>query len=77
MHKNNMYIPNIVEIEQTFMDELHKTPYSRHPSYQKMIPMIKKYFFWPNMKKEVVEYLAHCLECQQVKPENQHPGVLL
>ena len=52
------------------MNELHKRPYSGHPRYQNMITMIKKYLFWTNMKKEVVEYLAHCLECQQVKEEH-------
>jgi len=29
------------------------------------------------MKKEVAEYLAHCLECHQVKGEHQHPPRLL
>eukprot|EP00253_Pinus_taeda_P008175 PITA_08175 len=29
------------------------------------------------MKKDVVEYLARCLECQQVKAEHQHPTGLL
>ena len=56
------------------MNEIHKKPYSRHPGYQKIITLIIKDLFWPNMKKEVVEYLAHCLECQQVKVENQHPA---
>ena len=35
--------------------------------------MIRKDFFWPNMKKQVAEYLASCVECQQVKVEHQHP----
>ena len=42
-----------------------------------MITMIRNDFFWPNMKKEVAEYLARCLECQQVKGEHQHPAGLL
>ena len=29
------------------------------------------------MKTEVVEYIATCLECQQVKTEHQHPVGLL
>ena len=29
------------------------------------------------MKKEVVEYLAHCIECQQVKVEHQYLAGLL
>ena len=29
------------------------------------------------MKKDVAEYLAHCIECQQVKAEHQHSSRLL
>ena len=29
------------------------------------------------MKNEVAEFLARCIECQQVKVEHQHPGCLL
>lgn len=29
------------------------------------------------MRRDVVEYLARCLECQQVKAEHQHPAGLL
>jgi len=42
-----------------------------------MITMLRKDFFWPNMKNEVAEFLARCLECQQVKVEHQHPFRLL
>ena len=34
--------------------------------------MMRKDFFWPNMKKEVEKYLGCCLEFQQVKAEHQH-----
>jgi len=29
------------------------------------------------MKKDVAEYLARCLECQQIKVEHQHPAGML
>eukprot|EP00253_Pinus_taeda_P012175 PITA_12175 len=29
------------------------------------------------MKKDIAEYLARCLECQQIKAEHQHPAGLL
>ena len=29
------------------------------------------------MKSEVVEYIARCLDCQQVKTKHQHPAGLL
>ena len=77
LHKNKLYIPNSADIKLTVVVELHKRPYSGHPRYQKMITMIRKDLFWPNMKKEVAEYLARCIECQHVKDEHQHPVRLL
>jgi hypothetical protein len=29
------------------------------------------------MKKDIVEYIARCMECQKVKAEHRHPGGLL
>ena len=77
LYKNRLYIPNTREIKLSVMDELHKITYSRHSGYQKMITMIRKDSFWPNMKKEVDEYLARCLQFQQVQEEHQHPIGLL
>eukprot|EP00253_Pinus_taeda_P021430 PITA_21430 len=42
-----------------------------------MITAIRKEYFWPGMKKNIAEYLARCLECQQIKAEHQHPAGLL
>ena len=77
MYKNKLYVPNILEIKLLIINEVHKRPYSRHPGYQKMITMLRKEYFWPNMKNEFVEYIARCIECQQVKAKHQHPAGLL
>ena len=39
--------------------------------------MLRKDYFWPNMKNELAEYIARCFEYQQVKSEHQHPAGLL
>ena len=39
--------------------------------------MLRKDYFWPNMKNELAEYIIGCFECQQVKTEHQHPAGLL
>jgi len=59
------------------LDEFHKSPYAAHPGYQNLFSAIKKDYYWPSMRKDIVEYLAKCLECQQVKAEHQHPARLL
>ena len=72
-----MYVPNVPKVKLLILDEIHKNPYSGHPGYQKTITMLRKEYFWPNMKTEVAEYIAMCFECQQVKTEHQHPAGLL
>ena len=59
------------------LNEVHKIPYSKHPGYQKMITMLRKVYLWPNMKNEVAEFIARCIECQQVKAKHHHPTGIL
>eukprot|EP00253_Pinus_taeda_P016502 PITA_16502 len=75
--KKWLYVPNQSRIKNLIMDEFHVSHYAGHPGYQKMITAIRKEYFWPGMKKNIVEYLSQCLECQQIKAEHQHPAGLL
>jgi hypothetical protein len=76
-YKGRLYILNCDDLKRFIMDELHKRPYTGHPGYQKMITTTRKLFYWPRLKKDIVDYLAKCLECQQVKAEHRHPAGLL
>eukprot|EP00253_Pinus_taeda_P019990 PITA_19990 len=75
--QQRIYVPNQNKIKSLIMDEFHISHYAGHPGYQKMMTAIRKEYFWPGMKKDVVEYLARCLECQQIKAEHQHLAGLL
>ena len=76
-YRRRFYIPDCDDLKRFILDELHKRPYSSHPRYHKMITATRKQFYWPVMKKDIAEYLAKCIECQQVKAEHQHPAELL
>jgi hypothetical protein len=45
--------------------EMYNVPYVGHPGYQKTIEAIKNQYYWSGMKKEVVECIVKCLECQR------------
>ena len=64
LYKDRMYVP---KVKLLILDEIHKTPYSGHPGYQNTITVLRKEYFWPNMKTELTEYIARCYEFQQVK----------
>ena len=70
-------VPNDEEIKKQILYEAHNTPYAMHPGTTKMYRDLKKHFWWPRMKRDVVEYVARCLTCQQVKAKQQRPGGLL
>jgi hypothetical protein len=76
-YKGRLYILNCDNWKMFIMYELHKRPYASHSGYQKMVTATRMLFYWPRMKKDIVDYLAKCLECQQVKVEHRHPTGLL
>jgi hypothetical protein len=77
LYKNRVYVPNDRELKLAILKEMHNVTYAGHPGYQKTVAAVKSHYFWPGMKKEVVEYIARCMECQKVKAEHRHPTGLL
>ena len=58
LYKSILYVPNIPEVKLLILNEIHKSPYFGHLGYQKMITMLRKEYFWPNMKNEVAKFLG-------------------
>jgi hypothetical protein len=77
LYKNRVYVPNVQELKLMILKEMHNVPYVGHPGYQKTVAAVKSHYFWPGMKKEIVEYITRCMECQKVKAEHRHPAGLL
>ena len=67
-------VPDTDELRQKFLDEAHNAPYAMHPGTTKMYNTMKPHYWWPGMKKDVAEFTARCLTCQQVKVEHQAPA---
>ena len=58
------------DVRQKVLAEAHSSPYSIHPGGTKMYQDLKQHFWWNAMKREVAQYVAKCLVCQQVKAEH-------
>ncbi|GKB39428.1 putative reverse transcriptase domain-containing protein, partial [Tanacetum coccineum] len=59
------------------MDEAYKSKYFVHPGADKMYYDLRDRYWWPGMKKDIVEYVSKCLTCLKVKAEHQRPSGLL
>jgi hypothetical protein len=77
MYRHRFYVPNDQELKKLLLSEMHKVPYVGNPGYQNTIAAVKKKYYWPGMKNEVVDFIARCLECQKVKAEHKYPVGLL
>jgi hypothetical protein len=62
LYKNRIYVPNVQELKLMILNEMHNVPYVGHPGYQKTVAAVKRHYFWPGMKKEIVEYIARVSE---------------
>uniref|UniRef100_A0A1S3YSF0 Integrase zinc-binding domain-containing protein n=1 Tax=Nicotiana tabacum TaxID=4097 RepID=A0A1S3YSF0_TOBAC len=58
------------------MEEAHSSRYSIHPGATKMYLDLKELYWRKGIKKQVADYEAKCLNCQQVKAEHRRPGGL-
>ena len=77
LYKNRLCVPNDMELKKKILYESHNTVFTMHPGSDKMYQDMKQYYWWREMKKDISEYVAKCLTCQQVKAEHQVPSGLL
>lgn len=75
--EGRIWVPNDPELKEEIMMEAHSSRYSIHPGSTKMYQDLRRNFWWPNMKREIAEYVSKCLTCQKVKAEHQRPSGLL
>nr|CAD41297.2 OSJNBa0020J04.2 [Oryza sativa Japonica Group] len=76
-YKKRIYVPEQGGLRGLILKEAHESAYSLHPGSTKMYQDLKEGYWWPNMKRDVAEYVALCDVCQKVKAEHQRPAGLL
>jgi hypothetical protein len=55
-------VPKKYGLRDLIMKEAHHSLYMSHPGVQKMYANLKKIFFWNGMRKDIVVFVARCLE---------------
>ncbi|XP_070021028.1 uncharacterized protein [Nicotiana sylvestris] len=75
--QGHLCVPNVDGLRERILEEAHSSRYSIHPGAMKMHRDLRQHYWRWRMKKDIVEYVARCLNCQQVKYEHQRPCGLL
>ena len=61
--QDRIYVPNVPELRKMILEEGRRSNLSIHPGATKMYQDLKMMFWWPNMKREVSEFVYACLVC--------------
>ena len=75
--RDRVCVPDVEDVKKRILEEVHRSRLSIHPGATKMYQDLRKLFWWPCMKKEIVEFVYSCLVCQKSKIEHQKPSGLL
>ena len=64
LFKNRLCVPKRnEELRIELMEEAHSSAYAAHPGSTKMYRTLNDYYWWPNMKREIVAFMSRCLIC--------------
>jgi hypothetical protein len=74
MMGQRLYVPNDETVKRMVLQEAHESKFSIHPGSTMMYQDLKHLYWWPNMEREIAEYMSKCGICQQVKVEHQRPA---
>jgi len=62
--ERRMYLPNDETLKREILREAHESRLTNHPRSTKMYQDLKGFYWWPNMKRKVAEYVMKCGICQ-------------
>ena len=65
--KGRVCVPRVDDLIHTILTEAHSSRYSIHPGATKLYRDLKQHFWWRRMKRDIVDFMAQCLNCQHVK----------
>ncbi|KAA3484738.1 DNA/RNA polymerases superfamily protein [Gossypium australe] len=77
MFRDRICVPKNLELIQKILYKGHSGCLSFYPGNTKMYNDLKQLYLWSSMKRDISEFVARCLVCQQVKAEHQVPSGLL
>ena len=72
-----MYVPDVPELRTKLLREAHDAAAAGHLGHAKTLEVLSRAFWWPDIARNVREYVHTCDACQRHTPLNQRrPGLL-
>ncbi|KAG5302364.1 hypothetical protein I7I48_02699 [Histoplasma ohiense] len=59
------------------MQEIHDSPMTGHPGHEIMYNIITQEFYWPDMSKDIHQFVHNCDHCGSVTAWHEHQKGML
>lgn len=76
-YKNRIYVGASTEFRQQLLQTFHASALGGHSGIKATYYRLKKVFYWPNLRRNIEEFVKQCSVCQLIKVEHIHPPGLL
>ena len=76
-YKTRVVVPRVSEIRKKLLAEFHDSKLAGHSGVLRTYKRLAQQFYWPNMYKDVQDYVSTCAICQKTKSEALAPAGLL
>ncbi|RVX02411.1 Transposon Ty3-G Gag-Pol polyprotein [Vitis vinifera] len=71
--RTRLCVPNDGDLRRELLEEAHCSRLAIHQRGTKMYQDLRQNCWWLGMKRDIAQFVAHYLVCQQVKAEHQRP----
>ena len=72
-HEDAIVVPQVDDLRKEILQEFHMAPYSGHIGVNRMVQALKKNYWWPYVRNDIVEFVANCDSCQRNKSSTEKP----
>jgi len=76
-YKRRLYVPRNSSARAQILKTHHDDPHAGHFGQERTLELIQRKYYWPQMTKDVKEYVTSCTTCQRIKPTRHKPYGLL
>ncbi|KAL2245998.1 UNVERIFIED_CONTAM: Transposon Tf2-11 polyprotein [Sesamum indicum] len=74
---NCVYVPRGGDLWKLLLSECHDTLWAGHQGQERTYALVRRAYYWPQMRDDVETYVRTCLICQQDKADHQKKTGLL
>ena len=71
--RTRLCVPNDGDLKRELLEKAHHSRLAIHLGGTKMYKDLRQDYWWLGMKRDIAQFVAQCLVCQQVKTEHQRP----